>query len=110
MTDIAFYKSKRWLLKRGRMLRRDKYECQNCKRYFKTKEAKTVHHIYFYEDYPELALCSWNLISLCDGKNGCHNKMHNRVTNKPTKLGIEWQAKRKNEFEKIHPPTRKNKI
>ncbi|WP_265460333.1 HNH endonuclease [Enterococcus sp. HY326] len=95
------YKSTRWKRKRENILRRDKYECCNCKRYFKTKEAKTVHHIYFYEDYPALALVNWNLISLC---NDCHNKMHNRLTDKPTQLGIEWQTKRKAEFEKLYPP------
>ena len=96
MTDISFYKSNKWTAKRGRILRRDKYECQNCKRYFKTKTAEIVHHIYFFEDYPELCLTSWNLVSLC-GK--CHNMMHNRLTDEPTELGFEWQAKRKKEFE-----------
>ena len=95
MTDVKFYKSPRWLAKRDSILRRDKYECQNCKRYFKNKEAKTVHHIYFYEDYPKLSFVSWNLISLC---NECHNKMHNRLTGEATKLGKEYQGKRKVEF------------
>ena len=96
MTDVKFYKSPRWLSKRDSILRRDKYECQNCKRYFKNKEAKTVHHIYFYDDYPKLSLVSWNLISLC---NECHNKMHNRFDDTPTKLGISLQEKKKKEFE-----------
>lgn len=106
MADISFYKSPKWTSKRGRILRRDSYECQNCKRYFKTKTATTVHHIYFYEDYPELALLSWNLISLC---NDCHNKMHNRVSDEPTNLGIELQnkIKIKNEFENLYPPLKK---
>ncbi len=51
MTDVKFYKSPRWLSKRDSILRRDKYECQNCRRYFRSKEAKVVHHIYFYDDY-----------------------------------------------------------
>ena len=88
MTDVKFYKSQRWLAKRESILRRDKYECQNCKRYFKNKEAKTVHHIYFYEDYPKLSLC-----------NECHNGMHNRFDDTPTKLGISLQEKKKKEFE-----------
>ena len=95
MTDVKFYKSQIWLSKRDSILRRDKYECQNCKRYFKNKEAKTVHHIYFYDDYPKLSLVSWNLISLC---SECHNKMHNRLTNEPTNLGKEYQGKRKVEL------------
>lgn len=34
-----------------------------------------------------LALASNNLISLC---NKCHDKMHDRNTNKLTALGLEW--------------------
>ena len=101
----VFYKSKRWEQKRKNILRRDKYECCNCKRYFKTRAANTVHHIYFYEDYPELSLTGWNLISLC---NDCHNKMHNRVTDEPTHLGMDWQEKRKSKFKELYPPTQKN--
>ena len=92
----SFYKSNKWIAKRLKVLKRDKYECCNCKRYFKTTEAKVIHHIYFFEDYPKLGLLNWNLISLCDS---CHNKMHNRLTNEPTKLGLEWQSKRKIEFD-----------
>lgn len=77
------------------MLKADGYECQNCKRFYKTKEAKVVHHIYFYEDYPMLGLLKWNLVSLCEG---CHNKMHDRINDRATRLGIEWQEKRAEEF------------
>lgn len=91
----SFYKSKKWVVKREKILKRDKYECQNCRRYYKTKQATTVHHIYFYEDFAELGLQNWNLISLC---NECHNKMHNRTTDEPTKLGKEYQSKRKVDF------------
>ena len=91
----SFYKSKKWTVKRAKILKRDGYECQNCRRYFRSKEAKVVHHIYFYEDYSELGLMNWNLISLC---NGCHNKMHNRLTDEATKLGKEYQGKRKVDF------------
>lgn len=76
-------------------MKRDGYECQNCKNYFRSKEAKTVHHIYFYENYSELALVNWNLVSLC---NECHNKMHNRLADEATKLGKEFQEKRKIDF------------
>ena len=93
--NTNFYKNNKWVVKREKILKRDKYECQNCRRYFRSKEAKTVHHIYFFEDYSELGLVNWNLISLC---NGCHNKMHNRVTDEATKLGKEYQDKRKNDF------------
>ena len=91
----SFYKSKKWTDKRAKILKRDGYECQNCRRYFRSKEARVVHHIYFFEDYSELGLVNWNLISLC---NGCHNKMHNRLTDEATKLGKEYQDKRKVDF------------
>ena len=91
----SFYKTNKWTDKRAKILKRDGYECQNCRRYYKTKEAKVVHHIFFYEDYRELGLMNWNLVSLC---NGCHNKMHNRITNEATKLGKEYQDKIKVEF------------
>ena len=91
----SFYGNKKWTDKRAKILKRDGYECQNCRRYYKTKEARVVHHIYFFEDYSELGLQNWNLVSLC---NECHNKMHNRVTDEATKLGKEYQSKRKVEF------------
>ena len=91
----SFYGNNKWIVKRKKILKRDGYECQNCRRYYKTKEAKVVHHIYFYDDYAELGLQNWNLVSLC---NECHNKMHNRVTDEATKLGKEYQSKRKVDF------------
>ena len=91
----SFYGNKKWTDKREKILKRDGYECQNCRRYYKTKEARVVHHIYFFEDYSELGLQNWNLVSLC---NECHNKMHNRVTDEATKLSKEYQSKRKVEF------------
>lgn len=70
---MSFYKSKQWVKKRERILKRDKYMCQNCKRYGKTRQATTVHHIKHLEDFPELAFVDENLISLCAE---CHNKAH----------------------------------
>ena len=93
--NTNFYKNNKWTVKREKILKRDTYECQNCKRYYKTKEAKTVHHIYFFDDFTELGLVNWNLVSLC---NECHNKMHNRITNEATKLGKEYQDNRKVDF------------
>lgn len=55
------------------MLRRDGYLCRECRRYGRTTEATTVHHIKHYRTNPELALCAENLISLCES---CHNKKH----------------------------------
>lgn len=93
--NTNFYKNNKWVVKREKILKRDCYECQNCKRFYKTATAQVVHHIYFYEDFAELGLQNWNLVSLC---NSCHNKMHNRLTDEPTKLGKEYQDKRKVDF------------
>lgn len=94
-----FYKSKKWVTKREKIMKRDKYECQNCRRYYKTKQATTVHHIYFFDDFAELGLQNWNLVSLC---SSCHNKMHNRNDDSATKLGQEYQLKRKKEFDNFY--------
>ena len=68
-----FYNSTKWKNKRERILKRDGYVCQNCKRFGKTVEATAVHHIQHYETNPELGLVDSNLISLC---NKCHNEAH----------------------------------
>ena len=68
-----FYHSQQWQRMRQRILRRDAYMCQNCKRYGKQIEAVEVHHIQHLEDCPELALDPDNLISLC---RKCHRKAH----------------------------------
>lgn len=68
-----FYLTPRWQRKRAAILRRDKYQCQECKRYGRMREAKEVHHIKHLDDYPELAFDDSNLISLC---SACHRKMH----------------------------------
>lgn len=91
-----FYKSKRWLKKRAKILRRDEYMCQESKRYGKTEEATTIHHIYQREFYPELAYEDWNLISL---STKAHNAMHIRDTHELTELGKQWQERRRKEFE-----------
>lgn len=70
---MTFYKTKKWLNKRAYILKRDKYMCNECKRYGITTPATTVHHIKHYETHKELGLCNSNLVSLCAK---CHNKMH----------------------------------
>ena len=77
--EIAFYKSTVWLRKRKQILKRDNYECQQCKLKGMYSKAETVHHIKHLKDYPELAIEDNNLISLC---NVCHNIVH------PEKLKI----------------------
>lgn len=80
------YKDKRWIRKRERILRRDEYECRECKRYGKTTLATTVHHVKPVEKHPELWLDSKNLYSCC---SKCHNSFHDRVTNELTDKGQE---------------------
>lgn len=83
ITD-PYYKSKRWLRKRERILRRDKYMCQEAKRYGRMVQAEVVHHIFPRDKYPEYEWEDWNLISL---SNAEHNKMHDRFTNELTEKG-----------------------
>lgn len=80
------YKDSRWLRKRARILRRDNYECVECKRYGKTTLANTVHHVKPVEHYPEVWLDSKNLYSCC---SKCHNSFHDRNTNELTAKGLE---------------------
>ncbi|MDT2181402.1 HNH endonuclease, partial [Paenibacillus larvae] len=86
----SFYKTTRWKQKRSKILRRDEYLCQECKRYGKSVLATTVHHINPLEQQPGLATVSWNLVSLCQQ---CHDKMHDRTTNVLTELGKQWQER-----------------
>lgn len=86
-SSMSFHKTTRWIKKRSRVLRRDEYLCQECKRYGKTTAATTVHHINPIEERPDLALFDKNLISLC---SKCHDKMHDRINNILTALGMQW--------------------
>lgn len=100
-----FYKSKQWRKKRKAILSRDNYQCQDAKRYGQFREAVTVHHIYPLEEFPELGLESWNLISLSKEH---HDRMHDRKTGKMTDAGLYWQRKRRKELEswrERHPPS-----
>ena len=90
VTDSRFYKTKQWERMRDSILRRDAYTCQRCRRYGRMTGARHVHHIYPFEDYPELALKPWNLISLCQQ---CHNRMHDRDTHELTEEGLKLQRK-----------------
>ena len=68
-----FYKSKLWTKKRKEILIRDNFECQLCKAQGKVSKAKVVHHIKYYDKYPQLGITDENLISVC---SSCHNKLH----------------------------------
>ena len=78
------YKTRRWINKRITILKRDQYQCQECKRYGKNTEAQTVHHANPLRERPDIWLESWNLVSLC---NKCHEKMHDRTSDELTELG-----------------------
>jgi 5-methylcytosine-specific restriction endonuclease McrA len=87
---MSFYKTAKWKNKREKIMRRDQYLCQECKRFGKTTAAQTVHHINPLEQHPELALVSANLVSLC---NECHERMHDRLTGELTPAGERWREK-----------------
>lgn len=80
-----FYNTKVWKAKRKKILERDEYKCQECKRYGKRIEAKEVHHIKPLEDFPDEALSDENLISLCEK---CHKKKHPEKGTKAAKTRI----------------------
>ena len=84
-----FYDSTKWIRKREKILRRDKYLCVECRRYGRHDKngepvrAVLVHHIKPRETNPELSLVDSNLESLCAA---CHNKKHPeraRILRKP---------------------------
>lgn len=95
-TKEEFYQSKPWKRVRPKILRRDGYECQECKRYGKTKAATCVHHIIPLElcliFASFLALLGINLISLCDK---CHDAMHDRTNNVLTMRGKQLFNRKK---------------
>ena len=72
---MKFYKSREWKYVRLLALKRDNYECQQCKKRGKYSKAQCVHHKKEVRVVPLLALTLDNLESLC---NRCHNKEHDR--------------------------------
>ena len=84
------YHSRRWRTLRESILRRDKFKCQEARRYGITESANTVHHIWPAEDFPEYAWQPWNLISLSSKR---HDAMHDRLTGKRTPLGESWRRR-----------------
>ncbi|NCB51356.1 MAG: HNH endonuclease [Clostridia bacterium] len=71
------------------ILRRDKYRCQEARRYGKIVEATVVHHIWPAEDYPEYAWCDWNLVALSLSN---HRAMHNE-DGSLSPLGEAWRRR-----------------
>lgn len=70
---MEYYQSPKHKAWREKVLRRDKYLCQECLRYGKKTAATHAHHIKFREDYPELQYVVDNGQSLCALH---HNKAH----------------------------------
>lgn len=82
----AFYKWRRWLYVRSKVLALDRYECQRCRSiYHRYRKADTVHHVNHLKDRPDISLEIWvddpmthtqkrNLVSLC---HDCHEEVHN---------------------------------
>lgn len=68
------------------MLRRDKFQDQEAKRYGKIKPADIVHHIFPKNDFPQYAYEPWNLISV---SRVTHNTFHDRETDDLTEKGME---------------------
>lgn len=70
---VNHYKHKKHKEWREKVLRRDKYLCQECLRYGKRTPATHAHHIKPIDEYPELKYKVENGRSLC---LACHNKVH----------------------------------
>lgn len=67
---IKFYKDNYWKILREKILTRDNYECQECKREGKLTikqhgKKLDIHHIKELEEYPELAYIESNLETVC---------------------------------------------
>lgn len=77
--DNDFYHSGAYREWRAKVLRRDKYLCQECARYGRRDRdglpvrGNVAHHIETVEEHPELRLTVSNGMTLCEK---CHNKMH----------------------------------
>jgi|SRR5699024_5394205 len=70
---IKFYQSKEWRETRHKVMERDNFECQRCKKEGKFHVGECVHHKVHLKDNPLLGLDKSNLITLC---NSCHDKEH----------------------------------
>lgn len=84
-----FYRSYKWQKKREEILKRDHFECQDCKKNGKYTRATDIHHIKNLVDHEDLALDDNNLISLCES---CHNKRHVKES-KPKEIELRMPEK-----------------
>lgn len=68
-----YYQSAKHRAWRGKVLRRDKYLCQECLRYGRKTSATHAHHIKERLEFPELQYVVENGQALCAA---CHNRIH----------------------------------
>ena len=73
MTKKEIYNDSRYKAARAACLARAGNKCEECRRYGRSTDATTAHHMKPVEQYPELAFDASNLRALCEG---CHNKEH----------------------------------
>lgn len=92
--SVTFYNAKAWKRKRAHILARDKYIDQYMTREGVRIPADTVHHILPREDFPQYALCDWNLISVnrTTHKAVLHEKYSGKLTRKGELLMHETAA------------------
>lgn len=88
-----FYRSPVWKRFRLRVLERDHYECQWCRKdKRRIVKATVVHHVKEIKDYPSLALNIDNCVSLC---RECHERHHGRYKFKLREAKIKfWTEER----------------
>ena len=79
MTQRSFYMTYAWESKARQILKRDRYECQECRRRGRYSRAQCVHHKQELKARPELAFEDGNLESLC---KRCHNLAHGKHLSK----------------------------
>lgn len=94
---MTFYKSKEWRHLRRWILKRDNFECQECRRNgrvmiepLKPDKHKVleIHHIQPLVERPDLSMDVDNLETLCIK---CHNKFENRFQFRPYKPKVnKW--------------------
>lgn len=94
---IKLYKSNAWIVTRRKVLERDNYECQECKKNGRVltyahkpdkQKVLEIHHIKPLETNPEMAFEMANLETLCIK---CHNKKEGRFIPGKRKVN-KWAA------------------
>lgn len=90
---VKFYQSGEWMNIRRRVLDKHNNECEMCRRAGKYSRATMVHHVWFLDKHPELALAEhyysdgnkhMQLMPLC---HKCHEEIHQH-RHKKTKAAV----------------------